>query len=329
MNQKQASRATLSRLELRSPPLPQTLLEAVDLMDKPEQLEIGPVTQMVQRDPIVIARLLQIVNSAYYGLQRSVSSADRAVVMLGPVAVTGIVMGMNMLKLRSALDGPASTCFFHLIRHSLATAFLTRFIVEGPPRSSFHQERRATKHLGASFTAGLLHDFGKIILVFNFPHEAVELYEKQGVDLQIRDLDLRSMEQLLFGCDHIEAGEYVARKLDFPDTLTDVIRYQHEPTTPTGNAETDRLLNASAAANIAAKAMGFAFTSPLSRQECSQSSVWDHLITQNLPGRPTRSDLLADLFAQQEHLDEFVQNLTTPTMKAVHQQHPRSPLRAL
>ena len=69
-----ATKATLGRLELRCPPPPQTLLEATKLIDEPEQLEVGPVTEMVQRDPIVVAKLLHIVNSAYYGLRRTINS---------------------------------------------------------------------------------------------------------------------------------------------------------------------------------------------------------------------------------------------------------------
>ncbi|MFW5972452.1 MAG: HDOD domain-containing protein, partial [Bacteroidota bacterium] len=103
--------------------MPQTLTEALEFMRHPEHLEIAPVTAMVQRDPVVVARLLNIVNSAYYGLRHQITSADRAVVMLGPVAVAGIVVGMQMLKLRELIDGPAGACFNRLIRHSVATAF--------------------------------------------------------------------------------------------------------------------------------------------------------------------------------------------------------------
>ena len=71
---------------MRCPPLPQTLLEATNLIDQPEQLEVGPVTAMVQRDPIVVAKLLHIVNSAYYGLRRAINSVERAVVMRASLA---------------------------------------------------------------------------------------------------------------------------------------------------------------------------------------------------------------------------------------------------
>lgn len=312
----QNMRATLGRLELRCPPLPQTLVEATNLIEDPEQLELGPVTEMVQRDPIVVAKLLHIVNSAYYGLRRAITSAERTVVMLGPVAVAGIVVGMNMLKLNSILEGPASNCFNRLIRHSVATAFLLRHMLEGGPGRRARQNN--SKRVGASFTAGLLHDFGKIILVYNYPKEAVELYEKQTLEEQFIDTDIRQLEQLLFGCDHTEAGEFVARKLGFPDMLTDIMRHHHEPLRFEGDAETGRMIRATAAANLAAKAMGYSIDKPLSWEAAAGYPIWAHLIDKDLPQYESPTALITDLQSQEEHLDDYVLALTSMPKPAPH-----------
>lgn len=301
-----AAKATLGRLELRCPPLPQTLLEATKLIDEPEQLEVGPVTEMVQRDPIVVAKLLHIVNSAYYGLRRTINSVERTVVMLGPVAVTGIVVGMNILKLNSILDGPAGQCFDRLIKHSIATAFLLRHLLEGSPR-----QRRNNKRVGASFTAGLLHDFGKIILVYNYPDEAVALYEKKTITEQLRNPDVRDLEQLVFGCDHTEAGEFVARKLGFPDSLTDVIRYHHEPEPDSGDPATDRLIRATGVANLAAKAMGYSIDRPMTWDDIALDPVIEQFIQHDMNAQGTCALLLEDLHQQQEYLDLYVSAMTS------------------
>ena len=301
--------------------MPQALVEAMDLIQQPEQLEVGPVTEMVQRDPIVVARLIQIVNSAYYGLQRSIDSVDRAVVMLGPVAVTGIVMGMNMLRLRSALEGSASRCFMRLIRHCIATAFLTRHLYDGPPRD-YMGKRLKIGRIGTSFTAGLLHDFGKIILVYNYPREAVDLYDRQTFSPQVVETDMRELEQLLFGFDHTEAGEFVARKLDFPDALTDVIRLHHDLSVSTDNPDTDRLIRVAVAANTVSKAMGYSFTTPVDWQACLQHPVWDIILEQDLPHYGTAETIVRELRDQREHLDYYVQHLTATTLAAVHSNAP-------
>lgn len=296
------NRASFAGLELRCPPLPQTLTEALDLMQRPDQMEMGRVIDMVQRDPVVVARLLNIVNSAYYGLRHQITSADRAVVMLGPVAVAGIVVGMQMLKLRELMDGPAGACFNRLIQHSIATAFLTRHLVDGAPRERASRSRR----VGPSYTGGLLHDFGKIILVYNFPKKAVALYEEQALRDHVTTDDETEIEQLLFGYDHTEAGEYVARKLNFPDQLVDVIRLHHDPSTPTGTPETDRLVRAVAAADAAARAMGFAFTRPAEPEEVRELPIWEKIASLDVRSFSTGYHMADEVLGLQTELEEYI-----------------------
>jgi len=305
------AKATLGRLELRCPPLPQTLVEATKLIEEPEHLEVGPVTAMVQRDPIVVAKLLHIVNSSYYGLRRTINSVERTVVMLGPVAVAGIVVGMNILRLNAILEGTAARCFNRVIRHSIATAFLLRHLVEETNRPKNGAARGHSSRVGVSFTAGLLHDFGKIILVYNFPEEAVALYEKRLLDEQVHEPDVRDLEQLVFGCDHTEAGEFVARKLGFPDVLTDVIRFHHEPGRASGDPEVDRLIRATAAANLAAKAMGYTTDREIAWDVVALDPIWTDLIAYDLPHYREVTLLLDDLKQQHGQLDLYVNTMTS------------------
>jgi HD-like signal output (HDOD) protein len=303
---------TLSNLELRCPPLPQTLTEALDIMHSPERMEVRPVTEMVERDPGVVARLLQTVNSAYYGLQRSVSSTRRAVVMLGPVAVTGLVVGMNMLKLRSIIDGPARDAFIRLIRHNIGVAYLTRHLFTTlAPRSSASEE-----DMSDPLTAGLLHDFGKIILVYNFPDEAIALYEGGELASQVHHPNERVMEQLVFGYDHTEAGEFTARKLNFPEPLTDVIRAHHDVNALEAQTEQSRLFRAVTAANLAAKAMGHAFSEELSWDEALEHPVWALLLEYDLPNLADIQDLKEALQVEKPRLDAYVTHMSVSASDA-------------
>lgn len=296
-------------LELRCPPLPQTLLEVMDLINQPDELQAGPVSDVVRRDPNVVARLLHIVNSAYYGLRHTIASADRAVVMLGPVAVAGIILGMHMLKLRSTIDGRAGACFQRLIRHSIATAFLTRHLLEGPPRESVRKP--SPVGVGTPFTAGLMHDFGKIILVYNYQDEAARLYDARATGILEAGVNGRTIEHLVFGCDHTEAGEFAARKLKFSDVLISVIRHHHDPRHTTGDLETDRIIRAAAAANLASKAMGYAFSQPVGADEFGLNQVWELLVESDLPRFGSTDEVIDDLLLQQKNLDVYVQHLTT------------------
>jgi len=306
----------LGRLELRCPPLPHTLVEALDLVDHPERIDVRTVTAMLERDPLVVARLLQTVNSAYYGLHRTVSSPERAVVMLGPVAVVGIVVGMSMLRLRSIFDGPAGSCFSQLIRHSVATAYLTSYLMD--ETASPDAEPASTVRRGPGFTAGLLHDFGKIILVYNFPTAAVSLYEERALFHHVRTDDVREMESLLFGSDHTEAGEFAALKLHFPDPLRRVIRHHHAPERA-GDAEA--LVSAVAVANLAAHAMGHGFGAKVSWDEALADPAWERYATHVPPH--TAETLAAALEARQDDLDQYVRSFTDPSADAARMQRLR------
>lgn len=305
--------SSLRSLDLRCPPLSRTFTDALALLEDAGHLEAKQVITLVQRDPVVVAQLLKTANSAYYGMRRSVDNVERAVIALGPVAVAGLVVSMNMLKLQKTMGGPAGDCFARLIRHSVATAFLTQHLLA---RSS------AATVSGVGFTAGLLHDFGKIILVHNFPEKALALYDEDTVAEQTSDTDACHVEQLLFGCDHTEAGTFAACALRFPDALIRVIRRHHifetsaEGTRSSSNQADERgaaadpacpLLHV-AAANSVAKAMGYAFAEPRTWAACAAAPVWTRL----RPEAPAREALLHDLRAQQEHLDAYVRRVAPP-----------------
>lgn len=298
---------SLGNLELRTPPLPHTIVEALDLLDHPERLDPGTVTEMVERDPLVVARVLQNVNSAYYGLRRTITSVERAVILIGPVAVTGIIVGMNMLRLRSVVKTSAAPYYLHLVKHSLATAFLARHLDEGPPRlrRSMLQE---TQPNGIAFTAGLLHDFGKIILVYNYPEQSLALYQRGMAQQNFAEPDSRRIEALLFGCDHTEAGEYAARKLNFPDILTSAIQHHHD--TPQQRAKLDSpvrdLLVLVEAANLAAAALGYGSGPQLSWYTLSQNPVWERLLAMRAGAESSVAELIDELKLQQPHLDAYI-----------------------
>lgn len=300
--------ASLSRLELRCPPMPHTLLEALNLTKDPERISIASVTAMLERDPLVVARLLQTVNSTYYGLHRTVSSAERAVVMLGPVSVVGVVVGMSMLRLRSVLGGPAGPCFHRLVRHSIATAYLTRFLVEDLPGAA--RPPAASARMSASFTAGLLHDFGKIILVYNFEEKAVALYDQHGLGEHVAVEDLREMESLLFGYDHTEAGEFAALRLHFPAELTRVIRSHHAP--EAARDADGRVVWATHLASLVARALGYAFTAPCPWDACAADPAWDRYLGYTSVG--SHEQLVDLVLAERAALDLFVQSFQTPAV---------------
>jgi len=156
------------------------------------------------------------------------------------------------------------------------------------PASAFPD---GTMRTGVALTAGLLHDFGKIILVYTYPEEAVALYEGGGLDAHVQADDLREMERLLFGCDHAEAGEFAALRLRFPEPILHVIRHHHSPELCPDPTPADRLVRTVAAANLGAKAFGYAVGGEACWETCAASPAWQRLVEQDLPHVRTTEDL--------------------------------------
>ncbi len=297
-----------TKLKLRCPPLPETLLDALKLSKHPKRITPEGVTEMLQRDPLAVAWLLQMANSSLHGLRRTISSLDRAVLMLGPVQVVGLVVGMSMLKLRSALSGAAGPTFNRLIRHSVATAHLSQFLIEGLPVQ--HGQAKPS-FAGLGFTAGLLHDFGKIILVYNFQTQAVALYDQYGIGYDVEVAALQERERRLFGCDHSEAGAFASDRLHFPDLLTQTMRLHHHPELMPSGADAKQFVTAVTLADLAARALGHAFTSPRPWLSCVTDEAWAAYLPFAPPPVDTPEKLVDAVQAQREPLDLQVRSFST------------------
>lgn len=307
---KPLAKGTLGRLELRCPPFPQTLLEAVEMIDRIEEVEVRPVVRMVERDPILVAQLLRTVNSAYYGLQRAITSPERAVVLLGPVTVVGLVAGMSMLRLRPLVTTGTSEISGRIIGHSLATACFARRIVEQTPGHVAQRAFPVLTRSGAAYTAGLLHDLGKFILLYNYPDEAATLYREGGLGESVVTEDAREQERLLFGCDHTEAGLVAALHFQFPDALADVIRLHHAPEARRGEGvdpATACLLRATAAASAAASLADFGVVpGPAPDAE----ALLDDLVRRDLPPGTSLHGFVDGLLAEAPAVEQYIGALT-------------------
>lgn len=258
------------KLSLACPSLPQTLAETLDLLNDPDEIQVKQVTRIIERDPAVCARLLKKVNSAFYGLRPEIENIERAVVSIGPIDTVSLVMSMGIGDLADGLDDRAQRSFKRLINHCLATAFLSRRII------GYLDESRYL--VGNAFLAGLLHDFGRVVLFFNFPETAPDLYESEALEEHAPSREVLALERQMFGVDHLQAGAYASKKMDFPDLLTDTLLFHEEG--PEGNAllHSERLLRVVTASNIAVRAMGFHFVAPLTWGEAQEDTIWENLV---------------------------------------------------
>ncbi len=196
------------------PPMPQTVLKAREIMGDTNS-SFEELAKILQMDQAIAAKVIRIANSAYYGLRGKVSSIQHASVLLGlktleeliTVAGTGGLLGKE-------LEGYEQNAG-DLWQHSIGVAFGSRIIAT----------RKFPSLADDAFTAGLLHDTGKLALD---PHilehkEAFQQFMSNGCKSFLH------AEKQILGFDHSEIAYEICQKWNIPKQLATAIRYHHTP----------------------------------------------------------------------------------------------------
>lgn len=194
------------------PPFPMVAQRALLLLNKPE-VSIQELVEVVKFDPAITANILRISNSAYFGLRREIHSLHQALLLLGTQELLKIIVASGATRLFSAPTPGYFTERQGLWRHSVSCALMVDLL---------SREISLPDH-ATGFTAGLMHDIGKVVLslfVEQKFHEIMEVVEQQGVSFQ-------AAEKIILGVDHAEMGGEMARMWDFPDRLRLAITYHH------------------------------------------------------------------------------------------------------
>ena len=288
-------------LDLRCPSLPQTLSEVLNLIQEPDSIQVRSVTRIIERDPAVCAQILRRVNSAFYGLRPAIQDIERCVIILGPIAAVDLVTSMGIIALQRKLQKEAHHAFKQLIDHCLATAFLSRHLTDEAGESTYL--------VGNSFLAGLLHDFGRVVLFFNFPKEASRLYARQEMQEGLSVQDVLKQEEDAFGFNHLRIGAYAAQQMDFPDMLSETILFHQNGPECLPAILADQLLAVVTAANLAAKAIGFGFVAPVTWEEARAHSIWADLT--KLDGMPDTPEATLQILKEAEtETRKYIDNLS-------------------
>lgn len=260
--------------DLQMPPLPRVLPKVLGPLHESGFTDQEAVFAAIDCEPDLADRILNHLNTQ---LRRPVSEVERAVQMVGPTTAAGLIIGLSLRKWRTLRDGPAGSCLLRLIYHSEATAALTQKLLRrhpgGDPESSNSDQAGPLRWRG--FAKGLVHDLGKLVLLYNYPEKAATLYSPQRTDRGYENTDARVVEQAVFGCDHTEAGAQAAAALDLPDSLATAAGHHHDGEAHDSEvrAETaERDLRAVRAANLLTKTAG----SELAGLDANKATVdWD------------------------------------------------------
>ncbi len=183
------------------PPMPVAIQKAMGLLDD-RASSASDIARVISRDEAITARLLRVINSAFYGLPRRISSVRHAVTLLGFEQVRLLLLGISLFETGSVQKPRAAANRELVWRHSFSCAMWAQAIAR---HSRYDPVEEA-------FIAGLLHDVGKVVLGVSVPQEfanSVEFAKKKG-------MDSRDAEQELLGIDHTQTGTVLSKRWNFP-----------------------------------------------------------------------------------------------------------------
>jgi HD-like signal output (HDOD) protein len=194
----------------RLPTLPTVVAQILNVAADPDSSALD-LARYIAADQSLSANLLRLVNSAYYGFPRQITSITTAIVMAGfsevrNLALTATAFG-TIPKSRSGFDRT------QLWRHSVASAIAADRLAKLLQQPSD----------GAYFVTGLMHDIGKVVLDVLYPEEFSEAVQEAKRETR----PLHEMEQERFDLDHAGAGALLAEHWDLPEQTTEAIRCHH------------------------------------------------------------------------------------------------------
>ena len=207
-------RQLVSRLRT-FPIVPSLYLEVISALKSPHvtTVEVGGI---IAKDMAMMTKLLQVTNSACFGLPRKISDPVEAVGILGFETVKSMVITLKLLSQYDKVR-PVYFSIDRLWRHSTEVARLSRML-------AFAQEDDPALAESA-FTAGLMHDLGKLVLASNFD----EQYSGAQALARHQQIPLWEVEKQIFGASHGEIGAYLLGLWGMPLDLVEAAALHHNP----------------------------------------------------------------------------------------------------
>ena len=197
------------------PSLPSLYLELEEEL-RSTDVAVEKAAAIVGKDMGMTAKILKIVNSAFFGIPRSISDPTQAVMFLGLETLKTLVLTFTVFEQL----GPGKKAGFDIDRfwqHSLATGEQARKIAQA------EQADRAI--VEAALAGGLLHDIGMLLLLTSLP----ERYQEALTLFATQEYSLMEAEQETLGTTHAEVGAYLLGLWGIPTPVIEAVAFHHRP----------------------------------------------------------------------------------------------------
>lgn len=193
--------------------LPEIYIRVTQVLEDPYH-NAKQLGEIIGHDPALTARILRIVNSAYYSLATKIELVSRAVSIIGEDDLRNLVLATSAVDTFKRI--PNQLVDIDLFwRHSVHTGIVSRLLSRHC--NILHGERL--------FVAGMLHDIGKLVLYFKEP----ELSQQVLMEAAETDGQLFNAEKKIIGFTHGDVGAALIEAWKLSDTLREVVAYHHTP----------------------------------------------------------------------------------------------------
>ena len=185
--------------------------ELVAVLEDPEASATS-IADVVKQDPAMSAKILQLVNSSFFVRRTEISDITTAVVRLGLKLMKELVLVAEIFSTPALKGNIGSFSVESLQRHSVQTANIA---------ASLFSEKKSIEN---AFSAGLLHDVGKLLLAFDFKKQWMEAHRM----VRLKKVPRQEAEREVFGCTHEEVSAHLLGLWGLPLSIVDAVLNHHE-----------------------------------------------------------------------------------------------------
>lgn len=197
------------------PALPDIVVKLLHASRDPN-VSTREMVELIKHDPGLTIKVLRLCNSTYYGLPRKINSIQEALVYIGTDTLVNFVLAGCLSSFYQQAQGGYGLEKGELWRHSVGCAIASQRIAA----------QSSEDVSGQAFTAGLLHDIGKIILNAYVDKELPAILKL----VESEQLSFCEAEKRVLGFSNTEAGTHVARHWNLPEPLIESIALHQDPT---------------------------------------------------------------------------------------------------
>lgn len=195
------------------PSLPEIITKSIEIMQD-KNTSANDLSKVISNDIGLTARVLKLVNSAYYGFPKQISTIQQAISILGFTTIKGVILSASIFKMFSDKNNQMFN-YKDFWKHSLLVATGTR-------KLSKYLENNLKNDI---FAAAFLHDIGKII----FAQYDRQNYSQVCKFENLTDKEYMKKEEEVCGLNHCEIANIVAYSWNLPEIFCDIITYHHYP----------------------------------------------------------------------------------------------------